>query len=92
MKAIQITIDDKLLSAMDRALKGKTRRRSAFIRYSISNELKRIGRKQLESLDRKGYEKHPVAPGEFDVAATALSWGDPWNPQGARQERKSKQR
>lgn len=39
MKTIQITIDEKLLTRMDRVLKGRPRLRSAFIRESIANQL-----------------------------------------------------
>ena len=78
MKTIQITIEEELLAALDRTLKGTTRRRSAFIRQSIAGELKRLKHKRLEEIDRRGYQAGPVEPGEFDVEKARLAWGGEW--------------
>lgn len=78
MKTIQITIDEKLLSEVDRALKGRRRSRSAFIRESIVAQLKLQKRKRLEERDREGYLKYPVEPDEFYVDPSQLDWGDEW--------------
>ncbi len=80
MKAIQITINDELLLAIDRMLKGKKRRRSAFIRQSLANELKRLKRVRLEAADRRGYRASPVLAGEFDIPSSQRAWGDEWQP------------
>lgn len=75
MKTIQITIDEKLLTRMDRVLKGRPRLRSAFIRESIANQLRFLRRGQLEALHREGYRKLPVREGEFDLPGNKRAWG-----------------
>jgi metal-responsive CopG/Arc/MetJ family transcriptional regulator len=76
MKTIQITMDERLLKELDRALKGRPRLRSAFIRQSITAQLKQMRRKQLEELHREGYRKFPVGKDEFEVPEGDLAWGD----------------
>jgi metal-responsive CopG/Arc/MetJ family transcriptional regulator len=87
MKAIQITVDERLLTALDRALKGGRRQRSAFIRQSIANELKRTRQRTLEEADRRGYLEMPVGPDEFDVDPGKLAWGGDWQPGKPRRRR-----
>ncbi len=73
MQTIQITIDEELLAQMDRVLKGRPRLRSAFIRQSITNQLKVLKRRHLEELHREGYRKYPVRKGEFDFPGEVLA-------------------
>jgi len=87
MKAIQITVDERLLTALDRALKDGQRQRSAFIRQSIANELKRTRQRTLEEADRRGYLEMPVGPDEFDVDPGKLAWGGDWQPRKPRRRR-----
>jgi metal-responsive CopG/Arc/MetJ family transcriptional regulator len=87
MKAIQITIDERLLAALDRTLKGGRRQRSAFIRQSIANELRRVRRRRLEEADRRGYAELPVGPDEFYLEPSELVWGDEWQPRNRRSRR-----
>jgi metal-responsive CopG/Arc/MetJ family transcriptional regulator len=76
VKAIQITIDGKLLGELDQALKGRPRLRSAFVRRSIANELRELRRKRLEELHREGYRRWPVREDEFAAPDADRSWGD----------------
>lgn len=76
MKTIQVTIDESLLGKLDRALKGRPRLRSAFIRQSIAAQLKQMKRKQLEELHREGYRKYPEGKDEFEAPEGDLAWGD----------------
>ncbi len=76
-KTIQITIGEKLLAQLDQALKGRPR--SAFIRESISAELKRRKIEELEKRHREGYLKYRVQLGEFSVDPRQLPW-DEWEP------------
>jgi len=87
MKAIQITIDERLLAVLDRTLRGGRRQRSAFIRQSIANELKRMRRRRLEEADRRGYTELPIDPDEFSVEPRELAWGDDWEPRKRRARR-----
>lgn len=84
MRAIQITVDERLLGALDRALGGGRRQRSAFIRQSIANELRRMKRRRLEEADRRGYTELPIGPDEFSVEPRELAWGDGWQPRKRR--------
>lgn len=87
MKAIQITIDEGLLAVLDRTLKGGRRQRSAFIRQSIANELRRIRRQRMEEADGRGYAELPVDKDEFAVESSQLAWGDEWKPRRRRSGR-----
>ncbi len=78
MRKIQITIDEKLLAEMDRALKGRLRQRSAFIRESIAAELKRQRIRQLEEKEIEAYRQYPVQPDEFEVDPDQLVWPEDW--------------
>lgn len=88
MKTIQITIDEPLLAALDRALQHHTRARSAFVRRSIQRELKRMHREELAAQEVEAYKRYPVLPGEFDVAPELLAWGDDWKPQRKKKGRR----
>ena len=78
MKTIQITIGEKLLTQMDKALRGRRRQRSAFIRESVAAQLNRLRIQRLEEQHRQGYLRHPVQEGEFpDLAMQA--WPKDWD-------------
>lgn len=78
MKTIQITIQQKLLTQMDKALKGRRRQRSAFIRKSITAELNRLRVQRLEEQHRLGYLRHPVTKEEFDIDSEVQVWPKDW--------------
>ena len=76
MTTIQMTLEKKLLSELDRAVKTLRTTRSAFIRDSIREHLKALRDRQLELKDRDGYAKRPVKHGECDVWHAEQRWGD----------------
>ncbi len=76
MKAIQITMEESLLKAVDRRLRGRRHRRSAFIRDSVRQQLERLRLRDLEEQHRSGYEKQPEKKGEFDVWYRTQEWGE----------------
>ena len=74
MKIIQITIDERLLSNVDRMVTELKTTRSAFIREALEAALRRHKIAQLEQQHAQGYAKHPVEAGEFDVWTTEQVW------------------
>lgn len=77
METIQITIDKKLLTELRRALKGRARSRSAFIRNAIRSELERKRIHELEQQTIRAYKDYPVRKGEFPEAVPLFDeWDD----------------
>ena len=76
MRTIQMTLDDDLVTAVDRVSKELRTSRSAFARKALRDALARCTLEQLEHKHRRGYERDPVAADEFSVWETEQSWGD----------------
>ena len=76
MRTIQMTLDDDLVTAVDRVSKELRTSRSAFTRKALRDALARCTLEQLEHKHRRGYERHPVAADEFSVWETEQAWGD----------------
>lgn len=74
MKTIQMTIDDDLLAQVDDAIARLGATRSAFIRESLRQALTRHEIERLERQHRDGYQRQPVAPGEFDIWESEQVW------------------
>jgi len=75
MKTIQMTIDEPLLTNVDRAVQSLNITRSVFIRDALNLALRRHKILQMEQQHARGYVKHPVEPGEFDVWEGEQAWG-----------------
>ena len=76
MRTIQMTLDDELVTAVDRVSKELRTSRSAFARKALRDALERCTLEQLERRHRRGYERYPVAVDEFSVWETEQAWGD----------------
>jgi metal-responsive CopG/Arc/MetJ family transcriptional regulator len=76
MRTIQMTLDDDLVTAVDRVSKELRTSRSAFARKALRDALARCTIEQLEQKHRRGYERYPVAADEFSVWETEQAWGD----------------
>jgi metal-responsive CopG/Arc/MetJ family transcriptional regulator len=76
MKAIQMTLDEDLVKAVDRVSKQLNTSRSAFTRKALHEALDRYRTEQLERAHKKGYERHPVTEDEFSVWEEEQAWGD----------------
>ena len=76
MRTIQMTLDDDLVTAVDRVSKELRTSRSAFARKALRDALERCTVEQLERRHRRGYERCPVAVDEFSVWETEQAWGD----------------
>jgi len=76
MRTIQMTLDDDLVTAVDRVSKELRTNRSAFARKALRDALARCTLERLERQHRRGYEQYPVASDEFSVWETEQAWGD----------------
>ncbi len=74
MKTIQMTIDARLLKAIDRLTRLRKTTRSALIRTALEAELRREHINELEARHADGYAKQPVMPGEFDAWVHEQEW------------------
>jgi metal-responsive CopG/Arc/MetJ family transcriptional regulator len=76
MKAVQMTLEDELVAAVDRLARKLKITRSAFTRDALRAALAKFQTRELEEKHRRGYERHPVESGEFDGWDTEQQWGD----------------
>lgn len=76
MKTVQMTLDEKLVSAVDRAARRLGTSRSGFTRRALRSALEALQREELDRRHREGYAKKPVARGEFDGWEAEQAWGD----------------
>ncbi|TVQ33499.1 MAG: ribbon-helix-helix protein, CopG family [Wenzhouxiangella sp.] len=76
MKAVQMTLDEELVKAVDEAARQTGSNRSSFTRRALRHELQRLRIEALERQHREGYTRHPVAMDEFAVWETEQDWGD----------------
>ena len=76
MRTVQMTLDDDLVRAVDRAARQLGTTRSAFTRDALRVALRELRARALEKKHREGYAKAPVRQGEFDVWEKEQAWGD----------------
>ena len=60
-----MTLDEKLVAAVDRAAKKLGTTRSAFTRQALRNALEKLRVEALERRHREGYARYPVESDEF---------------------------
>ena len=76
MRTVQMTLDDDLVKAVDRAAKKLQTTRSAFTRDALRQALHQLKNSQLEAKHRRGYEQHPAGDAEFSIWENEQDWGD----------------
>lgn len=76
MRTVQMTLDDDLVSSVDKAAKRLRTTRSAFAREALRSAIERLRMQELERKHREGYTKKPAKRGEFDVWEREQAWGD----------------
>ncbi|MGH7255584.1 MAG: CopG family transcriptional regulator [Nitrospirales bacterium] len=76
MRTVQMTLDDELVRAIDKAARRLKTTRSAFTRKALRAALERLRIQELERRQREGYTKKPARRGEFDVWEREQVWGD----------------
>ena len=76
MKTIQMTLDDELVTAVDKVVKKMKTTRSAFTRKALRDAIKKVNINMLEEKHKKGYERKPVSKTEFSDWESEQEWGD----------------
>jgi len=77
MKTVQMTLDENLVEAVDRAARKLGKSRSAFTRDALREALARERLRNLERRHRHGYARQPVQVGEFDAWESEQVWIEP---------------
>lgn len=77
MKTVQMTLDEGLVNAVDRAVKRLGTTRSAFARTVLRRALEELRTTELERRHRAGYRGKPVGEKEFSVWEGEQAWGEP---------------
>lgn len=67
MRTVKITLDQELLSSVDKTVREIKTTRSAFTRKALREALDRLRIAELERKHRLGYERQPPCEGEFDT-------------------------
>jgi metal-responsive CopG/Arc/MetJ family transcriptional regulator len=76
MKTVQMTLDEELVEAVDRAARELGTTRSAFTRRALRRALTELQIGKLEEEQRLGYERQPVQSGEFTDWENEQVWID----------------
>ena len=76
MRTVQMTLDEPLVQAVDRAAKALHTTRSAFAREALQATLVRAKTRQLEEQHRQGYLRQPAGGNEFGIWEAEQAWGD----------------
>ena len=77
MKAIQITIDDRLLARLDADPEVKRLGRSAVFRRAVEAYLSRTRRRTIADAYRRAYGTPPASDDEFDGWEDEGVWPEP---------------
>lgn len=77
MKTVQMTLDEGLVEAVDRAARKLGKSRSAFTRQALREALARVRARALEEKHRSGYSRKPVRRGEFSLWEAEQVWPEP---------------
>jgi metal-responsive CopG/Arc/MetJ family transcriptional regulator len=75
MRTVQMTLEDELVRAVDKAARKLKTSRSAFARQALRAALSRLRIAEQEKRHRQGYERQPVEAGEFDHWEGEQEWG-----------------
>ncbi|MBI2059612.1 MAG: ribbon-helix-helix protein, CopG family [Nitrospirae bacterium] len=76
MKTVQMTLDDDLVSQVDRVAGRLGTTRSAFARRALREALEKLRILEQERKHRDGYARKAVQRGEFSVWESEQAWGD----------------
>ena len=76
MRTVQMTLDNELVIAVDRAAKRLRTTRSSFTRDALRAALDRVRVRELERKHREGYRRKPVKKPEFAVWEREQVWID----------------
>jgi predicted transcriptional regulator len=77
MKTVQMTLDEDLISSVDKIAKRLGTNRSAFTRQALKAALREVRMNGLEKKHREGYKRKPVKGGEFGDWESEQVWVEP---------------
>ena len=77
MKTVQMSLDENLITSVDRVVKRLGTTRSAFTRQALKTALREIRMSELERKHREGYKRKPVKRGEFKDWEAEQVWVEP---------------
>ncbi len=77
MKTVQMTLDEDLITDVDRVVKKLGTTRSAFARQALRSAVGRVRVEQLERKQREGYRRKPVRQDEFGIWEKEQVWVEP---------------
>ncbi len=77
MRTVQMTLEEDLVTQVDRAARKLGTTRSGFARQALRDALHRLDLRRLEEQHRRGYAAKPVRKGEFDVWESEQAWPEP---------------
>lgn len=77
MRTVQLTLDEELVEAVDKAAAEQGSSRSRFTRDALRAALARARERALEQKHREGYRRKPVKRGEFRLGPGEPAWGEP---------------
>ncbi len=77
LRTVQMTLDDDLVAAVDRAAKQMGTTRSAFARKALRAALQKARVAEMERRHREGYKRKPAKPGESGDWESEQAWGEP---------------
>jgi len=76
MRTVQMTLDEQLVNAVDKAARRLRTTRSAFARDALRAALARLHSRERERRQREGYRRKPVRRGEFSLWESEQVWID----------------
>jgi len=76
MVTVQMTLQEQLVRRVDQLAHKLHTSRSAFTREALKLAIKRYQALELEKKHKKGYQRHAVKEGEFDIFEKESAWGD----------------
>ncbi len=76
MRTVQLTLEDELVTAIDRVAGQRRQSRSAFTRDALRAALAKFETQALEQQHREGYLRQPVRSGEFSDFEDEQAWID----------------
>ncbi len=76
MKTVQMTLDEELITEVDKIVRGLGTTRSAFTRDALRTALYKIRLQEMEQKHQEGYKRKPVTSDEFSDWEDEQVWGD----------------
>ena len=76
MQTIELTVEEPLLAAVDRASRELAMTRADFARLAFELALRHQNILALEQKHAQGYAQNPPQPDEFDGWETEQVWGE----------------